>query len=176
MYNLSTDSWRKLDDDVSIYKFRHSSMGPYWNGAYHWLVSRREDFDNFIVRFDFSKEAFGIIQSPPGITSSPMENTALAIVDKSLAWAVRSVSIEVCLEIWVMNEYNVENSWTKKLEIRPLTYSYSWYILQFWVDHEIIVYDDINCQLISYNFRNEQTERLKDDFRTMMDYVESLFP
>ncbi|KAI9112539.1 hypothetical protein K1719_016462 [Acacia pycnantha] len=180
MYNLSTDSWKKLDVDVSIYKNPHSPMGPYLYGAYHWFACSHDDIGKFIVmRFDFSKEVFGILQSPPGITSFHEEdNDVLGIVDESLSWAAaRRVSIEVCIEIWVMNKYGVESSWTKKFEIRPSPHSFFWSVVEFWGDDEIIVYDDdITNELFSCNFRNQRTERLNYHFPMMMDYVESFFP
>ncbi|XP_028774133.1 F-box/kelch-repeat protein At3g06240-like [Neltuma alba] len=176
VYNLSTNSWRKIDADVSFFEFPYSYRGPYLNGAYHWLCRDLDEINKFIVSFDFSKEVFKIIQSPPGITSSSTENNLLTTMDECLAWFVKYDSIEFRVEIWVMNEYGVESSWSKKFVVRP--FSESWHILGFWGDNEILVYENISGQMISYNFRNGQRQRLQNHFPTMkmMDYVESLCP
>ncbi|KAI9112603.1 hypothetical protein K1719_016526 [Acacia pycnantha] len=147
----------------------------YFNGAYHWLAG---DHNNcrFIVSFDFSKEVFGIIQSPPLVTCSPPMDF-LAVVDDCLAWVRTYNFSESRVEIWVMNEYGVESSWTKTFEIGPYR-GLTDLFFGFWGDNEILVAEHIIGPLISYNLRNQQRGRLQIYLRELItkDYVESLFP
>ncbi|KAI9112479.1 hypothetical protein K1719_016402 [Acacia pycnantha] len=173
VYNLSTNSWRTITVDVPIFKFNIQYGQCYLNGAYHWLAG---DHNKFIVSFDFSKEVFGIIQSPPLVTSSPSKDKSfLAVVDDCLAWVTTDNLKESRVEIWVM-KYGVESSWTKKFEIRP--YRRLIRFFGFWGDNEILVKEHIIGPLISYNLRNQQRGRLQIYFQqlTTKDYVESLFP
>ncbi|XP_028774135.1 F-box/kelch-repeat protein At3g06240-like [Neltuma alba] len=176
VYNLSTNSWRKIDvDDVSFYEsHKYSCVGSYLNGVYHWICRSLDETDKFIVSFDFSKEVFGIIQSPPGIASSRSQNNHLSVVDDRLAWAVKHDSIDYRVEIWVMSEYGFESSWTKKFEIRP--FPDAWHILEFWGHDEILVYEDDVNRYVLYNFWKQQRQILQSHFlrKTAMDYVESL--
>ncbi|XP_028774124.1 F-box/kelch-repeat protein At3g06240-like [Neltuma alba] len=141
VYNLSTNSWRTIDVVAPSFEFYSSSYmnRSYLNGAHHWLANDDYNIDKLIVSFEYSKEVFGIIQLPPGANLSRFSNV-LSIVDGSLAIFANYFSYalnEHHVEIWVMNEYGIESSWTKKFKIGSLMAIEN--ILGVWGDNEIFV-------------------------------------
>ncbi|KAI9087036.1 hypothetical protein K1719_030997 [Acacia pycnantha] len=173
VYNLSTDSWRIIDVDVPFFEFYYTCSGCYFNGAYHWLTDDLH-IDKFILNFDFSKEVFGIIQGPP-LVITPCPKVFLTVVNKSLVCVATHLNPKYCVDIWVMNQYGAESSWTKKFEIEPFPKLNS--VLGFWGDNEMLVDDDTD-QLILHDLQNQQRQRFQIYFQRarMMDYVESLVP
>ncbi|XP_028774125.1 F-box/kelch-repeat protein At3g23880-like [Neltuma alba] len=181
VYNLSTNSWRTIDIiDAPSFEFDHPLCGSYMNrsylnGAYHWLTNDYYKIDKPIVTFDFSKEVFGNIGFPIGITLAPFN---IAVVDKSLAIIATYYAgkFHESVEIWVMNEYGIESSWTKKFTIG--SFPNMVHILGFWRDDEILV--ECSGKLILHNLWNHQRRKFQIHFGRMslmmMDYEESLFP
>ncbi|KAI9087073.1 hypothetical protein K1719_031034 [Acacia pycnantha] len=175
VYNFNTNSWRIIDVDVPIFEFYYPGTGCYFNGAYYWLTVDLHTIDKFILNFDFSKEVFGIIRGPP-LVITPCTEVFLTVVDKSLVCvATYYLNPKYCVDIWVMNEYGVESSWTKKFEIEPFPKLN--HVLGFWGDNEMLVVDDAD-QLILHDVQNQQRQRFQIYFQRawMMDYVESLVP
>ncbi|XP_028788272.1 F-box/kelch-repeat protein At3g06240-like [Neltuma alba] len=182
VYNLSMNSWRTIDVVAPSFEFFSSSYmnRSYLNGAHHWLANDDYNIDKLIVSFEYSKEVFGIIELPPEANLSRFSNV-LSIVDGSLAIFANYFSYalnEHHVEIWVMNEYGIESSWTKKFKIGSLTAIEN--ILGFWGDNEILV--ECAGKLILYNPWNQQGRKFQIHFGTtmslmmMVDYVESLLP
>ncbi|KAI9087025.1 hypothetical protein K1719_030986 [Acacia pycnantha] len=175
VYNLSTDSWRIIDVDAPMFEFYYPCSGCYFNGAFHCLTVDLHMIDKFILIFDFSKEVFGILRGPPLVVASFTE-AFLTIADKSLVCvATYYLNPKFCVDIWVMNEYGVESSWTKKFEIEPFPKLNS--VLGFWGDNEMLVDDDTD-QLILHDLQNQQRQRFQIYLQRarMMDYCESLVP
>lgn len=54
---------------------------------------------------------------------------------------------EKCIDVWVMKEFGVKNSWTKLLTIGPLP-RLEW-TLAFWKNDRELLYEDPNGQLVS---------------------------
>ncbi|KAI9070450.1 hypothetical protein K1719_047587 [Acacia pycnantha] len=117
VYNLSTDSWRTVDTVVPAYIRGFPRCRAYLNGFYHWICV---DFnDRGILFFDFSKELFGRIQLHPEIAH--VLESIVAVIDEKLACVVAPYNmIYYGFEIWVMNEYGVESSWSEKFCVAPL--------------------------------------------------------
>ncbi|KAI9122451.1 hypothetical protein K1719_006291 [Acacia pycnantha] len=112
VYSLNSDCWRTIYVDNAPYRLRENGIwNSYLNGFYHWLGSSERD-DTYILSFDFSKEVLGVIKLPLEVSSS---RESVGVLGGSLACV--SFSQYGNFEIWVMNEYGVENSWTKKFQI-----------------------------------------------------------
>ncbi|KAI9112585.1 hypothetical protein K1719_016508 [Acacia pycnantha] len=177
VYNLSTDSWRTVDTVVpAAYQLGFPKCRAYLNGFYHWICV--VDFNHRgILFFDFSKELFGRIQLPPEIAL--VKELIVAVIDEKLACVVAPYNkIFRGFEIWVMNEYGVESSWSEKFCVALECPEYGFF-LGFWGDDEILV-DDIG-QLVSYNLKTMQIRKfdeirgIRKNFR-VFDYMESLVP
>ncbi|XP_028787076.1 putative F-box/kelch-repeat protein At3g22730 [Neltuma alba] len=172
VYNLSTGSWRTIDSVVPAFRLCYPKCRAYLNGFYHWLTE--DNNDKAILFFDFGNEVFGKIQLPPEIDQSYESN--VAVVDEKLACAATYKMTNCRYEIWVMNEYGVESSWSKKFVIGPNPEFGSF--LGFWGDDEILVENE--GHLVSYNIKNQKIQRLEilgvPKLFKVFDYVESLVP
>ncbi|KAI4335270.1 hypothetical protein L6164_013932 [Bauhinia variegata] len=173
VYNLSTNSWRTIKVTVPAFRLCYPKCRAYLNGVYHWLTD--EQNDKAILCFDFAKEVFGKMQLPPIVETTCEVN--VDIIDERLAFVATYCSAaNFRFDIWVMNEYGVERSWTKRFNVGPRIEFGSF--LGFWRDNEILVEDE--GRLISYNLDTEliqsfQVHGISRLFR-VFGCVESLVP
>ncbi|XP_075477690.1 F-box/kelch-repeat protein At3g06240-like [Primulina tabacum] len=127
IYNLSTDSWREIDDEIPSL-----IDGPYsqvlFNGCCHWVANLQSHMS--ILSFDFSTEVFGVMELPdPILLENIEESTSLSVLNQrfSLIQQAEDNRHDQCTDIWVMEEYGVKESWAKYYSIevaieRPLTF------------------------------------------------------
>ncbi|XP_058187815.1 putative F-box protein At3g24700 [Rhododendron vialii] len=136
IYDLSTDSWRKVDVnphnigfDLDFNFLKCTS----WKGGCYWYISCSDGADAIIV-FRLTDEVFDEIPVPEvSLANSYTTERELFILDDSLAmvrypseWLHPSgltrgyIPLMKCFGVWVMDEDGVEVSWTKKLTIGPL--------------------------------------------------------
>ncbi|KAI9122690.1 hypothetical protein K1719_006530 [Acacia pycnantha] len=174
VYSLSSDCWRTIYVDNAPYRLRaNGGWNSYLNGFYHWLGSSKRD-DTYILSFDFSKEVLGVIKLPLEVSSS---TESVGVLGGSLACA--GVSQYGNFEIWVMNEYGVENSWTKKFQNESNRNFVR--MLGLLKENEILV-EEAFKRLISYNLQNQRRKRFRkrslplQEVTSMFQYVESLVP
>uniref|UniRef100_A0A2N9FFA3 F-box associated beta-propeller type 1 domain-containing protein n=1 Tax=Fagus sylvatica TaxID=28930 RepID=A0A2N9FFA3_FAGSY len=118
VYTLSTDSWRKVVISVdslsgSIDRIIESPC-LLFNGALHTIAYSRDH--KFILSFDVNDEIFQPIMLPQNYTDIIFFES-LAVFKGLLALFVYSedpdVDMGICY-IWVMREYGVVESWTRK--------------------------------------------------------------
>jgi F-box interacting protein len=132
VYTLSTDSWRRVVISVgslsgSILRTQENPC-VFVNGALHSIAYTLEK--NFILCFDVNDERFREIMLPDDYLDgfSPIFycSEQLVVFKGSLALVdfgrIRDEESYIC-RIWVMGEYGVVNSWTKK--IVPLETKYA---------------------------------------------------
>ncbi|KAI9122710.1 hypothetical protein K1719_006550 [Acacia pycnantha] len=174
VYILSSDRWRTIYlDNVPYRLWQNGSWNSYLNGFYHWLGPSEGD-DTYILSFDFSKEVLGVIKLPLEVSRSP---ESVGVLGGSLACA--GFSRYGNFEIWVMNEYGVENSWTKKFQIESNLYVVR--MLGLLRENEILVEENYK-RLISYNLQNQRRKRFRkrslplQEVASMFQYIESLVP
>uniref|UniRef100_A0A2N9EFR3 F-box domain-containing protein n=1 Tax=Fagus sylvatica TaxID=28930 RepID=A0A2N9EFR3_FAGSY len=123
VYTLSTDSWRKvvvlLDSEPNnILIDIDTEHCLFLNGALHFIVHSREY--SFILTFDVDDERFRKIMLPQNFFGGVvcLNIQSLAVMKGSLALILFSKDIDaithsIC-NIWVMREYGVVESWTKR--------------------------------------------------------------
>ncbi|KAL6203671.1 hypothetical protein ACLB2K_027371 [Fragaria x ananassa] len=130
--SLAAGSWssrRIVDPQWSV--FGHSPQA-FVNGALHWDVRSKASSERryFIVAFDVGSELLREIMMPesldwdsfrPGFGDLSLQLTVSGD-GKSLALFLRyhdEYSDPSLLDVWVMKEYCVEESWTKLITLRP---------------------------------------------------------
>ncbi|KAK9096004.1 hypothetical protein Sjap_021501 [Stephania japonica] len=112
---LGTDAWRNLSDVP--YRV---GLGPgkLINGALHWI----DHETNQVICFNVEEEEFKVV-------SRPVYNAACVFVSVEVA-ELEGCLVVVChhpsrkyrdVEVWVMKEYGLEDSWTKVFSIDPNT-------------------------------------------------------
>ncbi|XP_030924560.1 F-box/kelch-repeat protein At3g23880-like [Quercus lobata] len=125
IYTLSTDSWRRVVISVESFcgtgsnesvDFIESSICLFFNGALHSIAYSRDH--NFILSFDLNDERFRKILLPPNyLNGVSVSAEYLAVFKGSLALIVFGEGVaensNIC-HIWVMKEYGVVESWTKR--------------------------------------------------------------
>nr|XP_004294894.2 PREDICTED: F-box protein CPR30-like isoform X2 [Fragaria vesca subsp. vesca] len=125
VYSLAAGSWsdsRLVDPQCGI---NIGSPQAFVNGALHWDAHRfrSSSYRYFILAFDVSSELFREMMLPksldPNLASFLSLQLSVSGDGKSLAMFVRDSTRSSFLDIWVMKEYSVQESWTKLYSIYP---------------------------------------------------------
>ncbi|KAJ1439877.1 F-box-like domain superfamily [Sesbania bispinosa] len=181
VYSLRTNSWKMIDIIVPANNIINSTYTSHLNGKYHWLIKSHND--ESILCFDMSDEVFWKMNLPPISpidANEPPNNTNIAVFDDHLAYVKEyfSSSLGTCFEIWIMNEYNVEESWTKRFTIGP--YLSQWKFWGFWKDDEVLMEGPHDIPLVLINIGQQRLVREFPDNLGMgfhaFRYVESIVP
>ncbi|XP_004498529.1 F-box protein CPR1-like [Cicer arietinum] len=129
IYSLKSNSWRKLDLDMTIFCHYLSRRGVqhkvYLNGVCHWLGNTETNMDNIcLISFDLSNEVF-FRTFIPSITDDGINlelvNYHLGLLNKSIALIFNIIQTQT-FHISVLGEIGVEESWTKLFIVGPLPY------------------------------------------------------
>uniref|UniRef100_A0A2P2L6E8 F-box protein interaction domain protein n=1 Tax=Rhizophora mucronata TaxID=61149 RepID=A0A2P2L6E8_RHIMU len=108
-------SWRLVDGAPAGRP--QGSLDPFVNGALHWVCDRHRSSE-MLCSFDLDSEKFVPIPVPSHMDADFIKKTSwinVGTLDNCLclSYAFEGVSFEV----WVMNEYGLKESWTKKFAI-----------------------------------------------------------
>ncbi|XP_050140273.1 F-box protein CPR1-like [Malus sylvestris] len=119
VYSLAGGSW----SDPRSLDFAHLAMSPrkshvFVNGAIHfeaWRPLTNFDYEYSILAFDVGSDSFRRIMAPknfsiPGTTQLFISGNGNSI---TLFQPCFTSTGEICLDIWEMKEYGIEESWTK---------------------------------------------------------------
>ncbi|XP_058217934.1 F-box protein At3g07870-like [Rhododendron vialii] len=134
VYTLGDTTWR-FKDNTSVLRLGQSACKAFVNGALHWVSNARQ-----IVSFDMATEELDIILRPQlelgsGSFSLRAFKGKLLILNTSFADRI---------EMWVMNDYRVVESWTHIFTI--------------------------NEQQIGRNIRNVEIVCFLEDWKVLMVY------
>ena len=117
IYSINSGSWKRLHPpfapDVLLFNI-HTDLflAPFVSGALHWMVyvrkGVREPARPFILTFDVNEEKFGMMETPFAVIRSN-----LCRVFKGKLALTEEEGDPLLLNVWVMKEYGVHQSWTK---------------------------------------------------------------
>lgn len=111
---LGNPSWRTLG--MVPYRFVRQSSQAMVSGRFHWISQPgKYDVDSQFISFDLTSEQFQVIPKPNNCGRSNRAFYELLVLRGHLCAAASDASGG--LEIWIMKEYNVKESWTKELYI-----------------------------------------------------------
>nr|AIG62924.1 S-locus F-box protein type-6 [Solanum pennellii] len=161
VYELGIDIWRKLDhvnQELPILFWLNSSMS--YKGAYHWISS--VEGRNIILCFDMTTEIFRNIELPN--TSKFLKGTlySLQLLNESLSLlcypclASGTDPTTDMMEIWIMKDYNIYESWIRKYTIIGLPTENP---LVVWKDY-ILLFQSNSGYLISYDLKQDEIKEL----------------
>ncbi|KAM7523286.1 hypothetical protein LguiA_013188 [Lonicera macranthoides] len=113
VYSLKSDSWRKISDFPYYLSYERVS-GVLANGALHWVVNRKRRWGDFssgdlIAAFDLRTEEYRLVPQPEYSTKDFYMN--VDVLEGCLCVLFKNYSS--VFEMWVMEDYGVEKSWTK---------------------------------------------------------------
>ncbi|KAJ0533566.1 putative F-box domain-containing protein [Helianthus annuus] len=162
-----------------IYDFIDTA-GTFLNGSLHWLArhSNIEDQNRVIASFDVSKQTFSDVYLPPQEPNLPYYMLGVL---KGCLYAIGDGVFHTEVEVWLMKEYGVVNSWSKfvKIPVDMWTGSISYMRpLRSVNDDEIVVEIDLQSFAI-YDTTKKTFRRVKGVgnlkwFGDATVYVESL--
>ncbi|KAG6407107.1 hypothetical protein SASPL_130089 [Salvia splendens] len=134
VYKLSSGVWKDLSCCVELVPVICSRRQEYVNGASHWIARYMDSYD-VVVAFDMCLEVFRTMKFPVLHGSDgQFRGRDLAVYMDCLALTLWSVSgAELCFSVWVMQEYGVEKSWTKKLCFDFFTSIGSEFLRPLWI-------------------------------------------
>ncbi|XP_026398474.1 F-box protein At3g07870-like [Papaver somniferum] len=108
VYSLGLKSWRSIENVPYKFFLLNKPSGKLVNGNLHWLA-RKKDYSDVLVSLDISNEIFKEIE-PPKETYGSFYN--LGTLEGCLC--LLSFDDDDGLNIWVMQNYGVQESWTKR--------------------------------------------------------------
>ncbi|XP_009613444.1 F-box protein At3g07870-like isoform X1 [Nicotiana tomentosiformis] len=121
--SLGSNRWRSIGE--VDYRIDPSSQGIMLNGKMHWFTRFGMYYghrDRIIVSFDLADEVFGEVPKNDFDVKPRIGNFHLAVLGDCLAVALTLPRQNGGgIEIWVMKEYNVKESWVKEFIIGAYT-------------------------------------------------------
>ncbi|KAM1166125.1 hypothetical protein ACFX2G_025897 [Malus domestica] len=118
LYSLNSGSWKTITATSPNYVIAQTFWSQVFvHGAVHWIASRRKEngLRNVILSLDVSDETFKEIELPEDLARVlPTKYMAISAAGKSIAVKHYDQNIH---SIWIMREYGVVDSWTKKFSI-----------------------------------------------------------
>jgi F-box interacting protein len=122
VYSLKNDSWRRLPDYP--YNLRYlRAFAMLVSGALHWLVTSKAESDrtNLILAFDLGVEEYRLVPHDFSDKDCHMTDGVLGG-----CLTIYRDYYYTRLDVWVMKDYGVKESWTKLFSImQPVAYSIS---------------------------------------------------
>ncbi|EYU39784.1 hypothetical protein ABFS82_06G173200 [Erythranthe guttata] len=113
VYSLTTNSWRRIEFVVED-RYGFDVSGIFVSGKLHWCkIVKPESNSTFgIDTFDLGSEVWGNVTQPPSCVESGFYvSQSLGVVDGCLCVFYDHPRIGV--DVWVMKEYGVSESWAK---------------------------------------------------------------
>ncbi|XP_026429333.1 F-box/kelch-repeat protein At3g06240-like [Papaver somniferum] len=120
IYSLRSNSWKRCQ--ITPYYFPGElKPGVMVNGALHWWAIKRNDDYEAVIYFDFSDEVFKEVAKLEGpmlhdgeVVDSEFENNNVGVLGGCLCVLHKTFDQ---VDVWVMQEYGVKESWTKRFTI-----------------------------------------------------------
>ncbi|XP_043721153.1 F-box protein CPR1-like [Telopea speciosissima] len=125
VYSLSTNSWRRIED-IPFLSIEHR-LGVFTNSAFHWVVYRKTGVmgsntaPNVIVSIDVKDDVYREVPLPDFVDDK--FHMTIGVLGGQLS--ILCNFSKVCVELWVMKDYGVRDSWEKQFSIeQPLVLGY----------------------------------------------------
>ncbi|GMJ01510.1 CONSTITUTIVE EXPRESSER OF PR GENES 1, CONSTITUTIVE EXPRESSER OF PR GENES 30 [Hibiscus trionum] len=126
VYSLKTNYWRRRKDFPFYVKDARLYSAVHVNNALHWEVSTKlvRNYENFdadfdvIAAFDLGTEEYYAIEYPDCLGERLTTITNVMGGCLCLVATYREVGVDVAVDIWIMKEYGVKESWTKIISVK----------------------------------------------------------
>nr|GEY27228.1 hypothetical protein [Tanacetum cinerariifolium]GEY99599.1 hypothetical protein [Tanacetum cinerariifolium]GEZ02213.1 hypothetical protein [Tanacetum cinerariifolium] len=178
VFNLKNGSWKTVQAchiDIN----NPDEIGIFSNGAVHWLVRHCDDLNknDIILSFGMKEEVF-IETALPNVTRA--EHTGFTCLGDLKGWlyAVYGGSDGVDMDVWVMKEYGVVNSWMKIIRLNWVEFDCDYGMSPLCFIHEDDVVIDLDAwNIVRYNLSSKTTKMFKKcstDWHLWLVYTETL--
>ncbi|XP_047961883.1 F-box protein At3g07870-like [Salvia hispanica] len=162
VYTLGTGTWRRLEDGApSGFNLPSITAQSALNGNPHWTL-RDPKQRMWICGFDVETECFSIFSTPPPIDGRGRLNGKLAALRDCLCY---SYTWDDEIVIWLMKEYQVEESWTIEYKLSTTRFGFDktkiLYVIpiKIFKDGDILMLMNSN-QLIYYSNKTRTTQKI----------------
>ncbi|XP_075478220.1 F-box/kelch-repeat protein At3g06240-like [Primulina tabacum] len=121
LYDSASNSWKHIDEELPKINSM-PSLQTFFGGAMHWYAANDIN-DVYILCFDIRTETFQLLDFPDDFPEAE-DLASLTVLNENLAligfplWREEPEPSQV-IEIWVMKQYGVKESWTKQFVIGP---------------------------------------------------------
>ncbi|RVX08428.1 F-box/kelch-repeat protein [Vitis vinifera] len=176
VYSLKQDAWKNIDANVHCH-IHDTVSRTFVNGALHWLAAKKNQgrgkSDDLILSFDMVKDNLSEMILPEFGYDESLTQKCLA--DYKGLLSVLVYNAHRCndnCDIWVMHEYSVASSWTKRftfcLDVEIL-------ILLDFLDNGEVVVQNKNGGLVACDPNGGKIRDLKvAGPACLIKYIESL--
>ncbi|XP_026423592.1 F-box protein At3g07870-like [Papaver somniferum] len=150
IYTLGSNSWRTYEcQDMPYYFYSGTKPEVVVNGALHWSADKKSEYYVAIVSFDMANETFKEVARLEGPMLHLVECDHHSIDSNSVAALGGCICIlhktyGVKVDVWVMQEYGVKESWTKRFTItlKSITETSDLEVICEFQNNEILFYTD----------------------------------
>ncbi|KAF7813729.1 F-box/kelch-repeat protein [Senna tora] len=117
-FSIKANSWRKIEGGTNFSYatdmiLNYSLVGPFLNGAIHWLLCRHDPLDEVILAFNVTKRNLMEIPLPDDYGTD-----YLFLFLQTLGGCLSLCEIfDDTTNIWLMKEYGMKSSWTKSIVV-----------------------------------------------------------
>ncbi|CAM8908728.1 unnamed protein product [Rhodiola kirilowii] len=127
VYSKVNDMWKEVTNPGLKCVVNEYSPSAFVSGVIHWLGTRldkgknRVDGKDVIVCFDLGREVFGDMLLPESSVYADEYGWQISVVRDSLsllAFPICRGNMSKSIDVWVMKEYGVAESWIKQSSIR----------------------------------------------------------
>nr|AIG62979.1 S-locus F-box protein type-5 [Solanum habrochaites] len=162
VYDMITDFWRELDNidqDMPRIYWASSSM-VFYKTACYWLAIGSKD-KMIILYFDMGTEIFNTINLPHTCNSYNGPHYGLLVLRDSITMLrypnpnPEYDPAQNLMQIWMMKEYEVYDSWMKIYTVRPLLIESP---LLIWKDYQMLC-ENRDGSLISYDLKLDKVQQ-----------------
>ncbi|KAL6581745.1 hypothetical protein OROMI_005759 [Orobanche minor] len=179
LYSLRSNAWKEIQP-FPAGTSKPCSNGVLVNGALHWMVypadSNLVHMPSAIICFHLSSSEYGEVPQPTKYNPAPtLEGVDLTVLNGMLCafFNYCSSAGRDGLVLWVMEEYGVEESWTKLYDIRcssipsitPKFRKLSFTLMPLYM------YEDGRVLILVRNFNRESEIILYKNERTVVETV-----
>jgi F-box interacting protein len=154
VYSLNNNSWSSVSESVVVPCLAFDEPTAFVNGAIHWKALSFTSTRPLIMYFNTAKRVFGEIRLPVNCFDPRIirAHSRVAVFKGLLAFIVitrinHPLSTKIC-DIWIMNEYGVVESWTKRFAI-PI--SFTWFDRAFGITKNNQLLLNLDGMLFSYD-------------------------
>ncbi|KAF2318755.1 hypothetical protein GH714_010479 [Hevea brasiliensis] len=164
VYSLKGNSSTRIKD-LNDYFLPYNGHSVPVSGSLHWVVSNQEKrVDNVILAFDLGNEKFCELPKPH---SNGYEIYCLRVAELRGSLAISCSCMGTAVEVWVMKEYGITESWTKlfriyyeQLGISDLSTSYLKPLCYSKTGDEVLLDDQYGVYSVLYDLEQKSAKRV----------------
>lgn len=114
VYSMKSNLWRRIQDFPYYLRYKRC-YGVLVGSALHWVVSRKPESDtaNLIAAFDLTTEEYLLVPQP----EFSSKDFHMNIGELEGCLCILCNYIQKRVDVWVMKDYGVKESWTKMFSV-----------------------------------------------------------